>query len=37
MIVPAEEIYNVAKEEIYTTEVTKEVLENFKRKDTILK
>ena len=37
VIVPAEEIYNVAKEEIYTTEVTKEVLENFKRKDTILK
>lgn len=37
VIVPAEEIYNVTKEEIYTTEVTEEVLENFKRRDTILR
>lgn len=37
VIVPTEEIYNVTKEEIYTSEVTKEVLENFKRRDTILR
>lgn len=37
VIVPTEEIYNVTKEEIYTTEVTEEVLENFKRRDTILR
>ncbi|MDU2289363.1 HD domain-containing protein [Clostridium disporicum] len=36
-IVPLEEIYNVTTEEIYNSEVTKEVLENFKRKDTILR
>lgn len=32
-----EEIYNVPKEEIYTSEITKEVLENLKRKDTVLR
>ena len=37
VIVPTEEIYNVTKEEIYTTKVTEEVLENFKRRDTILR
>ncbi|WP_195988363.1 HD domain-containing protein [Clostridium sp. D53t1_180928_C8] len=36
-IVPLEEIYNVTTDEIYNSEVTKEVLENFKRKDTILR
>lgn len=35
--VPPEEIYNVTKEEIYTSQITKEVLENFKREDTILR
>ncbi len=37
VIVPTEEIYNVTKKEIYTSEVTEEVLENFKRRDTILR
>ena len=37
VIVPAEEIYNITSEELYTSEITKEVLENFKKKDTILR
>lgn len=37
IIMPMEEIYNVPKEEIYTSEITKEVLENLKRKDTVLR
>ena len=36
-IIPAEEIYNVTNEELYSSEVTKEVLDNFKRRDTILR
>lgn len=36
-IVPTEEIYNVTKEEVYTSQITEEVLENFRQKDTILR
>lgn len=37
VIAPIEEIYNVTKRDVYTSEVTKEVLDNFKKRDTILK
>lgn len=37
IIVPIEEIYNVKREEIYTSVVTQEVLDNLKRKDTVLR
>lgn len=37
VIVPIEEIYNVSSEEIYNSEITKEVLENFYEKDTVLR
>lgn len=36
-LISAEEIYNVTEEELYNSEITEEVLENFKRKDTILR
>ena len=36
-IMPLEEIYSVSSEEIYTSSVTKEVLEEFKKKDTVLR
>ena len=37
IIVPIEEIYNVKREEIYNSVVTQEVLDNLKRKDTVLR
>lgn len=36
-LVPLEEIYNVKKLEIYNSVVTKEVIDNLKRKDTVLR
>ena len=37
IIVPIEEIYNVTREEIHNSVVTQEVLDNLKRKDTVLR
>ena len=37
IIVPIEEIYNVTRKEIYNSVVTQEVLDNLKRKDTVLR
>ena len=37
IIAPIEDIYNVKKEEIYNSVVTQEVLDNLKRKDTVLR
>lgn len=37
IIAPIEEIYNVKKEEVYNSVVTQEVLDNLKRKDTVLR
>lgn len=36
-IVPLEEIYSTAREEIYNSEITKEVMDDFKRRDTVLR
>lgn len=37
VLVPLEDIYNVSKEEIYNSEVTNEVLDNFMERDTVLR
>lgn len=37
IIAPIEEIYDVTREEIYNSVVTQEVLDNLKRKDTVLR
>lgn len=37
VLVPLEDIYNTSKEEIYTSSITKEVLDNFMEKDTVLR
>ncbi|HCW54435.1 MAG TPA: metal-dependent phosphohydrolase [Clostridium sp.] len=37
VLIPLEEIYNTSKEEIYTSSITKEVLDNFMEKDTVLR
>ena len=37
VVSPIEEVYNVSKEEVYNSEITKEVLENFKREKTVLR
>lgn len=37
VLIPLEEIYNTSKKEIYTSSITKEVLDNFMEKDTVLR
>ena len=37
IIMPAEEVYGVTKEELENTEVTEAVLDNFKKKETVLR
>ncbi|MEN8075325.1 HD domain-containing protein [Clostridioides difficile] len=37
IIVPTEEVYNVTKEEVRNSQITEEVLENFRQNDTILR
>lgn len=36
-IVPLEKIYNISREEIYSSQITEEVLQNLKEKDTVLR
>lgn len=37
VLVPLEDIYNVSKKDIYNSSITKEVLDNFMKKDTVLR